>query len=662
MEKSTELSQRQEQLLEINTALVTSIKNNENKIVNVSSKDKEVLGEKINSLKVEGEDRDLELLTFFVKQLFLDEQGNFDFDFEMLDKFMGEESIITLFNSLKKCVEEKNFLDFILKLGELFSEMYFKPNIDDLITELEHKGLNNYQCLLIIFSKCKKREEVQYFLGNYDIYFSETYLIEIKLNIIFALNAYFRICAFGEKVEDLPSLTNDEENTIDNSDNKVDKINEYEKIIMNGLKVFWSNSNFLFNTKIYSFMTLFYVFITQKSQSNFLLNNEFDDSTKMFLEYMSYNIKSLFKDFNEDSIKKFCLYLFDFLDNHKNQNIEFVDRALRVGTKNNLKNEDIGLISLICLNTKLINELKEQAESSQNYSEEYFSKIISKKGLQDYEILVMGDVFEEVTSKKNSSNQISNENINIDINFEKDNEDKNDGKSNSTKKIQDNIQSKIEKEIEDLSDDPKYKALLNEMNKRFEDDHKQIKELKEEITSQRQKYDDDIKKLNLKISELEDTHKAIYFRDVSKFYIDRFSDKNNIQGNNTYEKCQNIMHFNFSKNGIKSLKEIIIKIVTHYLNGNKLAHMEYFREKYKSLNKKDLIRQIQDSYAEFMKFKIEEKNLLNNHYKFLPEPFFNYNQLKLSFIFLCLFPISIIINLIEILFINFVNEFNFNYY
>ena len=581
MEKSTELSQRQEQLLEINTALVTSIKNNENKIVNVSSKDKEVLGEKINSLKVEGEDRDLELLTFFVKQLFLDEQGNFDFDFEMLDKFMGEESIITLFNSLKKCVEEKNFLDFILKLGELFSEMYFKPNIDDLITELEHKGLNNYQCLLIIFSKCKKREEVQYFLGNYDIYFSETYLIEIKLNIIFALNAYFRICAFGEKVEDLPSLTNDEENTIDNSDNKVDKINEYEKIIMNGLKVFWSNSNFLFNTKIYSFMTLFYVFITQKSQSNFLLNNEFDDSTKMFLEYMSYNIKSLFKDFNEDSIKKFCLYLFDFLDNHKNQNIEFVDRALRVGTKNNLKNEDIGLISLICLNTKLINELKEQAESSQNYSEEYFSKIISKKGLQDYEILVMGDVFEEVTSKKNSSNQISNENINIDINFEKDNEDKNDGKNNSTKKIQDNIKTKVEKEIEDLSDEPKYKALLtlineqkNKMNKRFEDVHKQIKELKEEIvilkeenTSQTQKHDDDIKKLNLKISELEDTHKAIYLRDVSKFYIERFSEKNNIQGNTvSLTKLLILMRndkisciLNFIKNGIKNLKEIIIK-------------------------------------------------------------------------------------------------------
>ena len=552
MEKSTELSQRQEQLLEINTALITSIKNNENKIVNVSSKDKEVFGIKINSLKVEGEDRDLELLTFFVKQLFLDEQGNFDFDFEMLDKFMGEESIITLFNSLKKCVEEKNFLDFILKLGELFSEMYFKPNIDDLITELEHKGLNNYQCLLIIFSKCKKREEVQYFLGNYDIYFSETYLIEIKLNIIFALNAYFRICAFGEKVEDLPSLTNDEENTIDNPDNKVDKINEYEKFIIKGLKVFWSNSNFLFNTKIYSFMTLFYVFITQKSQSNFLLNNEFDDSTKMFLEYMSYNIKSLFKDFNEDSIKKFCLYLFDFLDNHKNQNIEFVDRALRVGTTNNLKNEDIGLISLICLNTKLINELKEKGESSQNYSEKYFSEIISEKGLQDYEILVMGDVFEEVTSKKNSSNQISNENINIDINFKKDNEDKNDGKNNSTKKIQDNIKTKVEKEIEDLSDEPKYKALLtlineqkNKMNKRFEDVHKQIKELKEEITSQRQKHDDDIKKLNLKISELEDTHKAIYFRDVSKFYIDRFSDKYNIKGNNTYENSQNIIHFNF---------------------------------------------------------------------------------------------------------------------
>ena len=93
--------------------------------------------------------------------------------------------------------------------------------------------------------------------------------------------------------------------------------------------------------------------------------------------------------------------------------------------------------------------------------------------------------------------------------------------------------------------DPKFKTLLtlineqkNEMNKRFEDDQKQIKEL-------RQKHDDDIKKLNLKISELEDTHKAVYFRNVSKFYIERFSEKNNIQRNNTYEKYQNLMPFNF---------------------------------------------------------------------------------------------------------------------
>ena len=32
----------------------------------------------------------------------------------------------------------------------------------------------------------------------------------------------------------------------------------------------------------------------------------------------------------------------------------------------------------------------------------------------------------------------------------------------------------------------------------------------------------------------------------------------------------------FIKNGIKNLKEIIIKTVTHYLNGNKLAFMEFF--------------------------------------------------------------------------------------
>ena len=57
-----------------------------------------------------------------------------------------------------------------------------------------------------------------------------------------------------------------------------------------------------------------------------------------------------------------------------------------------------------------------------------------------------------------------------------------------------------------------------------------------------------------------------------------------------------------------------------------MAHMEFFVSKYKSLNKKDLIKQIQDSYAEFMKFKIEEKNLLNNHYNLFHAPFIYYNR------------------------------------
>lgn len=634
MEKSNELSQRQKELVDIITALISSIKNNENKIVNLSSKNKDDLGNKISSLKIEEEDKDLELFSFFVKQLFLDEHGKFDFDFETLTQFMSDDAIMTLFTSLKECIMEKNFFDFIFKLGELFSEMYFENNIEELIEELEYKGLNNYQCLLRIFSKCKEKEEVQYFLGNYDIYFSETYLIEIKLNIIFALNIYFKLCMFGGKIEDLPSLTNEEENTIDNPDDKREKIKEYEKIIMKSLKVFWSNSNFLFSLKMDSFMNLFYEFITQ-NQSNFLLNNEFDDSTKMFLEYMSYNFELLFKDFNEDSIKDFCLYLFDFLDNHKNQNIEFVDRALRIGKEKNLKKEDIGLISLICLNKKLINELKEKAETNETYSEEYFNKIISEKGLLDYEILVMGDIFEEITSKKNSSNQISNENTNIDINYEKDNEGKSVGKSNSTKKIQDNIQTKIEKEIEDLPDDSKYKALLtlinqkiNEMNKLFETKQKQINELKEEIASLKKNHDADIKKLNQNISQLDYMTKAIYFKDESKFYIEKFSEKNNIQGNTTYEKCLNILNFNFIKKGNGNSREAIIKKVAHYLNGNKLAYMEYFITKNKSLNKKDLSKQIQDSYNGFMKFKTEEKNLLKNQFSFFPDPFNYYPQLK----------------------------------
>ena len=56
--------------------------------------------------------------------------------------------------------------------------------------------------------------------------------------------------------------------------------------------------------------------------------------------------------------------------------------------------------------------------------------------------------------------------------------------------------------------------------------------------------------------------------------------------------------------------------------------MEYFITKNKSLNKKDLSKQIQDSYNGFMKFKTEEKNLLKNQFSFFPDPFNYYPQLK----------------------------------
>ena len=64
-----------------------------------------------------------------------------------------------------------------------------------------HKGINIYEFMFILLSKCKKKDKKdegkdnkttdkkneinrKYIFGNYDSYFSETYLIEIKYNLI----------------------------------------------------------------------------------------------------------------------------------------------------------------------------------------------------------------------------------------------------------------------------------------------------------------------------------------------------------------------------------------------------------------------------------------------------------------------------------------------
>ena len=81
------------------------------------------------------------------------------------------------------------------------------------------------------------------------------------------------------------------------------------------------------------------------------------------------------------------------------------------------------------------------------------------------------------------------------------------------------------------------------------------------------------------------------------------------------------MSSNFSKLKAIELKDIIIKIVTNYLQGNKLAYMQFFISNSKSGKKLDLTNEIENSYAEFMKFNEENKKLLTSKFQIIKDPF-----------------------------------------
>ena len=72
----------------------------------------------------------------------------------------------------------------------------------------------------------------------------------------------------------------------------------------------------------------------------------------------------------------------------------------------------------------------------------------------------------------------------------------------------------------------------------------------------------------------------------------------------------------------------MIKIVTHYLNGNKFAHIEYYITKSKSSNITELAKEIENSYMEFMKFKDDAKKIINNSFNLRRAPFIHLKYTK----------------------------------
>ena len=596
------------------------------------------LGKKINLIRVQDEEnqedksQDFHHFYFFVKQLFLDENGNYDLNLNKLKEIIGEEAIKEILQSLSQNIQSGSFLDFLLYLGDLFSNLYFtKDKFVSKVKEFLQKGLNNYECLFRIFSLCKTGKETHYISGNYGIYFSVSYLNEIKYNLILATNIYIKLC-LSDNYGNLSLLKNDEESkesSSDDSDNKAKRMEDFEKFLTNSVRTFWSNCIFIYSGDLVDFMNIFYDFITQNSFENHKFINPFDDSTKLFLEYLSYHLEKLFKYFDEESLNVFYMSLYDFVESHKGQNIKFVERALKIEAKNNLPKDKIGLISFICCNNKLMGDFENLAASGKIKSLEDLEKEAEDKGYTESEEYIVDYlIFNENAKQQDQNIEVNNPiNNSINIDYNDDNNDKNVGANPDSDEMSIEEQYKIEikKENNDaVPDIKKVYSLIEKQNQTI----KKLNEKYEELKEKCEKYDEDIKKLRQNVDKLNDIHQTIYFRDVSKFYIREFSWKYNIKGDNTFEQCQNILKLKFSEIKDANIQGIIIKIVTHYLNGNKLSHMEFYIDKNKSLDKEDLIKEIEKSYISFMKFSDEEKTLLNSKFKMARAPFIYYRRFK----------------------------------
>ena len=416
-------------------------------------------------------------------------------------------------------------------------------------------------------------------------------MIEITYDLILAINLFIQTCISSPKFDNFSGNLVEDIN-LNDSEEKEENIIKIEKHILRCLQIYWTNSYFFFNIDSDNFMNYFYDFITLSCSQHFILENPIDDNKRKYLEHMSFSLENLFKDFNVDTIKEFELRLFEFVKMHQNENIDFVQRALSIQKLYpQLNEEDIGLISMICCNNKYIEKMKELAKCKD--IDELNSVIATQKNLLEFDIFVLSQIF-----KENSEQKIPDEKL-------KQSEEltNNDNKIISITESNEEISEKeIDLEKMDFSDNENNKKIFNQLLKTIKMMKKEIAENRNKISENRNKILEfeersgkAISALNKKIQTLTNIHRKIFFRDVSKYYIDEYARINNIDGNDTYDKCQNILNSDFSKSKNKNMQEIISKIIAHYLNGNKLAHMKYFITKSKALKEEILEKEVEDS-------------------------------------------------------------------
>ena len=659
--------------------------------------------EKLKTFKTNTEDNDLDLFSYFLKQLFLDEETKeFDFNVHLLKELLKDKIIEKIFIELKNGIEDQDFYSFLSIIGTIFVSFYF---IDDKVQKFFEDKLskckNSYECIVLLLFNCKKKNEVDWFLGIYRGHFQIQYHSDILFKLILSMKNHYRLL-YGEdnlesfdnidedkekdkqngekngKSKDGKSIENDNEyeesksKTKEYEDNKIEEekfdnigilkkgseteLNEKEDsekefdenedsesnvdisdIRLNFLE-FFCHSALFYDSDIQNFVNIFFNFITEGNSLDSFFSLETYSKRKTlniceskYLKYIIYLFEIIFSDFKKKNIDNFFESLYKFICdlNIKYYNT-FIETVFEIGKLYKLNQNDICIVSMIYFSENYIKNILTECKDDENFINE------KKKELNSQEKIILDYIINQgKVRKKENGNIVENKNIDIsqenilecgkkntriqegkilsnagNYNNEEESKIKQDKLKNEKNEIYNNLNN-IEINANNLEEDKSIASLLYKDEKENKEEYykKELEDLKAIILEHEKK-----------INALSNIHKNIYFRDVSKYYILEFAKKyikkNNITKYDVYQSAQKILKFDFKKNNIKHLENIMNKIISHYLNENKHAHLEYFVsiELKDKKRPKELFNKINESYSSFMNLDKNEVEILYNEF------------------------------------------------
>ncbi len=467
---------------------------------------------------------ELNLFIHFLQKLFLNENGNFEFELSEIYDLMKLNDIQLIFTSLKTNLQKHDFYQFLIDIGEIYSNIYinYGDDFNKIENSLPKEKLTNYECILEILQKCKKKR-CKLIYANFDIFFRISYLNEISKNLTFALYINNKIYLSSPNYKDVlfSNFTNELffKDFVDEELQLSAAIVFFEKAI----NIYWCNSRFYYdedkNETIDDFLHIFYDFINNNNITNFIINKknvELNDFDKKYYEYISVSLQKLFKNFDENAINEFKINLYHFLEDYKNSNEsnEFIDLVYRIKETNKLKDDETAIISMKCYDKKFLSKLEAMFE----ISEKNQKNVINEQILDHYEELILKQIIidknknreekENRRHKKNkknkkkqkdevneSKNELISKNSNININDINNKNNKNDVDINSNQnsigfedidenKKNKNIQyfenkNKIEKENEKINFFNSIESNNNNFQNKIDNTENKIQKIEE---------------------------------------------------------------------------------------------------------------------------------------------------------------------------------------